>query len=105
MPTNSDVHVGDIGTTFKGRVIDAGAPFDITTVVSAALRFDTPTGVIDVVPTVTTDGTNWYLEYRRISSDGLNAAKGKHRWQGTITFGDGSIYHTSIADYLVKDNL
>lgn len=106
MATVGDVHVGDIGTKYKAKILDAGVAFDPTTATIKKLIFKTPLGVIEKTATVTTDGTNWYLEYTVQAADTtFHLNKGTYSWQGYVEFASGEKYHTNIETYVVEKNL
>jgi hypothetical protein len=111
MANPADVHVGDVSTLFKGKVLNDGAIFNPATASVKKLIFKTPNStVIERDATVTgPDGDGYYyLEYTTVAADitdGLNANPGVHYWQGYVEFADGSKYHTNIETYSVGRNL
>src|SRR6476661_9991439 len=109
MSTTGDVHVGDVGTTYKARIVDDGTPFDPTTATVKKLIFKTPDGVVTrdaIVTSAAVDGVDqWYLLYIVIAADitdGLHKTPGTYSWQGYLEFGTGEKYHTSVEQYFVK---
>src|SRR5690348_12215415 len=69
------IHVGDIGTLYRARVLDAGDDFDPTIATLAELIFALPNGhTLRKTATVTTDAspaTEWYLDYTVQAGDGI----------------------------------
>lgn len=114
MSTIGDVHVGDVGTRFKGEIQDAGSAFDPSSATSKLLIFKGPgvTTPLERTATITTTGSGasqkWYMEYVVLAADitaGLHARKGTWYWQGYVTFVGGQTYSTSIETYEVDPNL
>lgn len=111
-PIPASIHVGDIGTLFKGKIQDNGVPFNPNSATVKKLIFKLASGVAiersspDV--TVTTDGTDWYLEYTTTAADiaaGINATAGQWQWQGFVEFILGNRYWTNVRSYTVSANL
>jgi hypothetical protein len=109
MATVANVHVGDVGTLYKAKIQDVGVPFNPTAATVKKLVFKTPAGVLERNATVTTDGTDWYLEYQlqaAVPGDlTFHQKKGGYSWQGYVEFPDGQRYHTNIETYTVDRNL
>lgn len=107
MSTVGDVHVGDIGTHYKAKTQDAGAPFDVSTATTKQLLFWTPSGALTRTATVTTDGTDWFLNYTLVSGtdDTFHEEAGVYSWQGYVVFADGQKYHTNVERYVVERNI
>jgi len=108
MSTTGDVHVGDVGTHYQAKIQDAGDPFDPSAATTATLIFKPPTGaVLERDATVTTDGTDWFLNYMLVegTDDDFHSQAGWWKWQGYVAFADGQRYHTSVETYLVSANL
>jgi len=104
MATIANVHVGDVGTLFKGKIQDIGVPFDPTLATVKIIVWKTPSGPVEKNASVTTDGVDWYLEY--LTTDpAFHAKKGKYSWQGHIEFAGGQKYSTNIEEYTVEKNL
>jgi hypothetical protein len=107
------IHVGDIGTTFKAELKDAGVAFDPTDATTTQFHFKSPSGVIierdaEITTSGTGSRTRWYLIYTTEAADitdGLNSEEGEYSWQALIEFTDGSHFHTTIATYDVEPNL
>jgi hypothetical protein len=103
-----DVHVGDIGTHYQARIQDCGGvPFDPSLASVKRFLFRTPTGLLERPATVTTDGTDWFLNYhlQAGTDDAFHARPGTYQWQGFLQFDDGQTYHTNIEKYAVVSNL
>ena len=112
MAHKTDVQVGDVGTVYKARIIDADEDFDPTDATVTNLIFSTPSGVLTRAATVTTEGEDeqqkWYLNYVVVFDDvalGLHLLPGIYQWQGYIKFSNDEYYRTSIARYIVGSNL
>lgn len=112
--TLADVHVGDIGTLFKGRVLNKGVPFNPTSADTKKLVIVTPSGVrLERSATITTalvgSTTNYYLEYETLASDidaGLHAVAGRYKWQAILTYSDGKVFRSQVESYVIDgDNL
>lgn len=105
--TTGDVHVGDVGTTYKAKIQDNGVALDPTSAVTKVLVFQTPTGTVQRAASVLASGGEWYLTYTltALADATFHARQGLYRWQGVITFADGQHYSTSIETYIVRDNL
>lgn len=110
--TIGEVHVGDVGTLYKARIIDAGEDFNIASADVHKLIFDTPDGVVERTATITTtgSGTNqkWFLTYTVLTgdiADGLHQSAGAYNWQGYVHFPDDQEYHTNVERFIVKSNL
>ena len=108
MATIGDVRVGDVGTQYRAKIQDAGAPFDPSSATVARLLFKPP-HVAEFArdATITTDGTNWYLNYTVPDETDVpfHGRPGLWRWQGYVEFPDGQRYHTTIETYWVGANL
>lgn len=107
MSTLGDVHVHDIGTHYQAKIQDAGAPFDPSIATTKQFYFWTPAGVLTRTASVTTDGTNWYLNYTVIpgTDDAFHAQAGVYQWQGRLVFPDGQVYWTNVESYVVQRNI
>lgn len=101
----ADVHVGDIGTEFRGRLLDVATPYDPTLATSKTLRFSPPSGdVIEVDADVDHVGDDFFL--RKITSDStLAASEGIWKYQGRVVMPDGKTFTTSEVWYRVVGNL
>lgn len=111
--TVGDVHIGDIGTLFKGQVLDRGAPFNPTSASEKKIVVVTPNGTrFEFDATITTVAgtpTRYYMEYESTSTDiadGLHTQAGRHRWQGILRFSDGKVFRSQVESYVIDgDNL
>lgn len=106
-----DVHVGDIGTLYKGRLTNSGVNIDPSGATVTQLIFYTPSGTVTKNATVTTTGSGtkqkWYLTYTVLAADtalGLHLLPGVYRWQGYVKFASGSEFYTDIQEYVVGSN-
>jgi hypothetical protein len=113
MASKPTIRVGDVGTTFKGELRDAGDAYDPSGASIKKLIFYTPNNVtIERNATVTSTGsgstTKWFLQYTVVAADitaGLHAELGTYSWQGYIEYANGDIFHTTIENYKVSSNL
>ncbi len=105
--TTGDVHVGDVGTHYKGQIQDAGAAFDPTSAATKTLIFKTPAATLERDATVTQEGEGWFLTYTLVVplDVDFHASPGLYKWQGRVVFADGQRYSTDIETYEVKGNL
>lgn len=101
-----EVHIGDVGTLFRGTFKDAGTVVDISSATAAASRqfyFQKPSGeVLTKTGTFTNDGTDGQLQYISIAGD-IDEA-GTWQWQGYIALGSGHWY-SDVKKFDVHDNL
>lgn len=108
MSTQGDVRVGDIGTHYQARLLDAGAPFDPSLALVSKLLWKPPGAVqFERSATITHVGSDWFLNYTLVegTDDDFHAQAGLWRWQGYVAFPDGQKYHTSVETYIVGANL
>lgn len=107
MATTGEVHVGDVGTTYKAVIQDAGAAFNPSTATSKNLIFRTPDGVLVREASVAFEDPNWVMTYTLVSSTDadFHAKAGVYRWQGLVMFAGGQRYHTNVESYRVDANL
>lgn len=111
--TYGNVHVGDVGTRFKARLVDGDVNFDPSAADEMALIFLLPNGdMIERDAFVVTEGSGlkqkWYLCYDVETTDlvdGLFEEPGVYQWQGYLHFDDLTEYHTDIDSFVVSDNL
>lgn len=104
----AEVHVNDIGTLYRVRVLDNLLAFDPTLASVKQLIFQLPGGyVVTKDATVVGEGgspaTEWYLEYEVQASDGpgsppaeFHLAAGKMKVQGYLEWADGSKFSSDI---------
>lgn len=114
MANYREIHVGDIGTRYKARILDGGANLDPTEATTKTLIFYTPSGPVERNASITTDGASgtskqkWYLYYDVVEADiadGLHEQEGVYQWQAYLAFSDGQEYHSEIKSYRVRGNL
>lgn len=102
---SNNIHVGDIGTLFKVRIIDdvLGTPIDISAATTKKIIFvKSNKSRLSVDADFTTDGTDGYIEYSTQSGD-LDQA-GSWRIQGK-TIGSTYTNSSEIDSFLVYKNL
>lgn len=112
-PAPSAVHVGDVGSTYKAKIQDNDSPFNPSSAIVTRVTFKTGDGTIITRDqtsgvTVTTDSTDWYLEYEVTAADlaaGLHATSGAYSIQGFVQFVDGSKWYTNVEKYVVVRNI
>jgi len=103
MATTPEVHVGNIGTIFRGTVRDAAGVVDISGASTLQLFFKKPNGqVLTRTATLTTTGTDGQLEYETVAGD-LDVS-GVWQWQGYVVTSDGA-WKTDIKTEQVFPNL
>lgn len=108
MSCEREVHVGDIGTTYKARVFDNCLPYDPTEATIKRLIFQLPGGVVLVKDaTVEAEGSpadSWLLTYQVGEGDGedgsppseFHAAPGFVKIQVYLEWADGSKYSSNV---------
>lgn len=107
MTTTGEVHVGDVGTTYRAAIQDAGEAFNPTAATSKHLIFKTPAGVLVRDATVSFEEPNWVMSYTLVSptDDAFHGRAGVYRWQGHVVFAGGQQFHTNVESYRVVANL
>ena len=68
----AEIHVRDIGTVFKVRIIDesTGSALDISDATTKQIKFKSQNGESTTqTATFTTDGTDGYIEYTTVAND------------------------------------
>lgn len=106
MSCNVEIHVGDIGTTYRVHVLDDNAEFDISGAITTDLLFQMPNGIVlRKGATVTTEGSpaeKWFLEYQVQPGDGVGSPGEFHDNEGPIAvqafleWADGNRWHSNI---------
>ncbi len=106
MPCKVEIHVGDIGTIYRVRVLDNGIDFDFSTADIMELIFLMPNNIVlHKAATMTTDGspaTQFFLEYQVMPGDGVGSPGEFHDNEGPLAvqaylhFPDSSQFHSSI---------
>lgn len=98
------VHVGDVGTLYKAKIQDDGAPFNPTAATTKEIVFQPP-GATKVTKAagVTNDGTDWYLTYTAEAN--FHTVAGRWKMQGHVLFGDGQEYRSTIEAFQIHPNL
>ena len=100
----SDIHMGDVGTTFILTVMDGTAIVDISAASVMKINLVSPTTVKTThTATHTTDGTDGKMEYATTAANVLSMI-GAWQWQGQITLPGGS-WKTNVLAFTVLDNL
>ena len=102
----AEIHVGDIGTIYRVRVLDDGVDFDFSAANVMELIFKMPNGVIlHKTATMTTDGSpadTWFLEYEVQPGDGIGSPgefhdnEGPYSIQAYLHWADGRQFHSTI---------
>lgn len=103
-----EVHVGDVGTTYRAKIQDAGEAFDPSAAISKVLVFRTAGGTLRTRDaTVVHEAPDWWLVYTTNLADDseFHDTAGLYKWQGFVTFPDGQRYHTTIDTFTVAGNL
>lgn len=102
---SNNIHLGDIGTIFKVRILDdsTSSPIDISSSIEKVIKFKKSNGVIlERNAVFTTDGSDGYMEYSTIAGD-LNVS-GNWTIQGFVkssTFENNS----EIGVFEIKPNI
>lgn len=100
----SDIHKGDIGTTFILTIMDGTAVVDISAASTMQIIFKDPSSSVTVhTASHTTDGTDGKMEYQT-SASSILASTGDWSWQGRVVLPTGD-WKTSILTFTVNDNL
>ena len=89
-----EVHVGDVGTTWRVKCLDGGEPFDPTEAILTEIIFKMPQGVVVKPAAVEQDGDDFYLVY--IAEEGFQSAAGKVSLQAHVKFSDGQEYRSDV---------
>lgn len=89
-----EVHVGDVGTTWRVKCVDEGGPFDPSGAVVREIIFQMPQGVVVKPADAVQDGADWYLVY--VAEAGFHSTAGKIKLQGHVKFGDNTEYRSAI---------
>lgn len=97
----NEIHVGDIGTTFRFSIVDAGAAFAITGSTIVA-RFRKSSGAIQRTCTIT-NGAGGVCEYVTITGD--IDADGPWSVQITITTASSQVWHSDWHNFTVYPNV
>lgn len=100
----TDIHIGDIGTSFRVTVVDQNAAVvDISSATTKQLLFKLPNGtVLTKTASFVTDGTDGKMEY--VTAEDDLSAKGNWSLQGYVVLSGGE-WHTDIAEFKVHRNL
>ena len=97
-----EVRVGDIGVTFRGRIVDRGSVVDILTQTTIELRFKGPTGAVKTQgASLTTDGTDGLLEYVTAAAGDIDEA-GRWSWQAHVILSGGGDYSSEVHTFEVE---
>lgn len=100
----SEIHVGDIGTTFEVTFKESGVALDISSSSSRDLVFKTPADVTKTKSgTLVTDGTDGRAKY--VATSGFLDEAGYWRLQGVVTFSSSNIYRSDVKKFKVFPNL
>lgn len=100
----SDIHLGDVGTTFILTIMDGTAIVDISAASIMKINLVSPsTSKTTHTATHTTDGSDGKMEYATSAPNVLSEI-GTWQWQGQVTLPDGA-WKTSVLTFTVLDNL
>ena len=106
MSCDKEIHINDVESLFRVRIVDDDetTSIDISTATIKKFKFLKPDGTILVVDAeFLTNGSDGFLIYETVESD-LNVV-GIWILQGYVEFASGRKYHTSIAEFKVKENV
>lgn len=99
----NEIHVGDIGTTFRVLVKDGSDVVDISSATTKQILFTKPsTDTLTKDASFTTDGSDGLIEYDTLSGD-LDES-GIWKIQAYLVLSGGS-WHSDIAIFKVHGNL
>jgi hypothetical protein len=102
----NDIHVGDVGTVYRARIMDQGGDFDPSTASVKQLIFRLPGGVVLVKDAQLDVGTGdeagqLFLAYAVEANAGagtppgdFHAQPGRVRMQGYLEWANGDRYHS-----------
>lgn len=101
----AEIHVGDIGTSFRATVKDEEDEIvNLSTANTLLMWFRKPDGsVAEFTASLYTDGTDGVIEY--ITEENDLDQPGRWKSQGVVGFPDGSLIHSDIHTFKVYDNL
>jgi len=100
----TDIHKGDIGTTFILTIMDGAAVVDISGYSTIEIYFTDPAlAKTTHAASLTTDGTDGKMEYATTAANVL-ATTGQWQWQGRVVLPTGD-WKTDILTFEVVENL
>jgi len=103
MSATEEVHVGDIGTALKARIMEEGAVQNISAATVKKFRFKKPGGtIIEKTAEFDTDGTDGILKYETVLGD-IDEA-GPWEMQAYLEFPTGK-WWSSRETFQVYENL
>lgn len=102
-----EVHVGDIGTEYRVRIMDSGINFDPSLASITRLIFSLPGGIVltkdAIVLTNGSPATIWYLSYTVLAGAGagsppaeFHATAGRVKVQAYLEWADGTTFHSDV---------
>lgn len=94
----AEVHVGDIGTTYRVAITDRGVPFDPSAAEVRELVFGMPQGVLTKPATAEQNGAAWFLVYV-VDDPVFHAKPGPFTIQAHVKFSASDEYRSEIQRY------
>ena len=99
----SQIHVGDIGTTLVGTVLDGGAAVDISSASSMQMIIKKPDQTSMTKTAINyTDGTDGKMKYVTVTDD-IDQV-GNYKIQGKVVIGSAT-YYSSVSTFKVYCNI
>lgn len=109
MATTANVRVGDIGTQYRAKIQDNGAPFNFTDASIKRLIWTMPQNRTPIVRDAQMEhiGSDYFLVYTVVAADAsvFHTRTGTVKWQGYVEFAGGEKYHTNIEEFRIEKNL
>lgn len=100
----SDIHKGDVGTTFILTIMDGAAVIDISSASTMEIYLTDPAlSKSTYTASHTTDGTDGKMEYATTAANVLDTT-GAWLWQGRVALPSGD-WKTDILSFTVEENL
>ena len=99
----SQIHVGDIGTTLIGTVLDGGVAVDISSASSIQMILSKPDQTtLTKTASLNSDGLDGKMKY--VTIDGDIDQAGNYKIQGKVVLGSAT-YSSSISTFKVYCNI
>jgi hypothetical protein len=103
---SNNIHVGDIGTIFKLKIVDddTGLPIDVSLADTKEVKFRPPDGPsVTKTASFTTDGSDGWIQYTTIAAD--LSIDGDWDIQGFVVRTGFYSNHSEVKEFVVHDNL
>lgn len=101
-----DIHVGDVGTSFRLTLMESNTQaLDVSEAETVTFVFASASGrVFDTVASMVTDGTDGKCIYTSVAGD-LDAAGKKWKLQAVVSYSNGNVWHSDVVIFAVLSNL